>query len=485
MATPVSLKFSPHPGTAKHPGGQRRLIALSLKYPVMTCPVGRRFGKTQAAKMAIMAHMRSAKQADHFFRAAYCGPTYKAAKREYDEAKLMFGGGAGKGLIAAKSDSELWLKLRPVVTDAGAPNKGSLIQFWSLENHDNLRGDRLDFVVIDEAKDVREDAWEATIKPMLLDRGGHALIIGTPKRDGVGFQWFRREYHRGADSDWPYHASMTGPTEANPFLVDRRLGGDPDRVRRMRMECHDPATEREEYDAEFIEGEGAVFERLEEAFVLPYEANGQHIAQGDAPREGATYIIGYDIGRHDDWAIFSAWDWENQKQVYLERCIRTPFREQLSRLSRLRARYNNAYIYADNNGMGEMMFEELCLLFGDAAFGRKWNQARKEADVARASGLFQRAEWKFLNVPWQQRQFYAYMANKLPGGGYRYEASPGDKDDAVVAACIVAHKVAQGYPQESAREQPQQMITNDGQLNYAWWEERREARERLERLGLT
>jgi hypothetical protein len=106
VATPVSLRFSPHPGTRKFPGGQVRLISLSLRFPVVVCPVGRRFGKTQAAKMAILAHMRHARAAGRYFRAAYCGPTYKAAKREYDEAKLMFGGGAGKGLIAEKSDAQ-------------------------------------------------------------------------------------------------------------------------------------------------------------------------------------------------------------------------------------------------------------------------------------------------------------------------------------------------------------------------------------------
>jgi hypothetical protein len=339
-------------------------------------------------------------------------------------------------------------------------------------------------VVIDEAKDVKEDAWEATIKPMLVDVGGHALIIGTPKRGGVGFQWFRREYHRGDDADYPYHANMTGPTEANPFLVDPRLGGDPARVARMRQECHDPATEREEYDAEFIESDGQVFERIEEAFCLPYEDVGRDVAQGDAPREDALYVIGYDIGRHDDWGIFTVWDWENQKQVYLERMVRMPFREQLSRLSRLRARYNRAMVVADNNGMGEMMFEELVLLFGDAAMGRKWNQARKEADVARASGLFQRAERKFLNVPWQRRQFYAYMATKLPSGGYRYEASPGDKDDAVAAACLIAHKVAQGYPESPEKHTKTQMVTDDGKLDFQWWEDRRRERELADEYGI-
>ena len=477
MATPVSFNFSPHEGTLRHPGGQARLIALTLAHSIVTCPVGRRWGKTQAAKMCIVRHMVRGQFANRQFRAAYCGPTYKAAKREYEEAKAMFGGGAGKGLIAAKSDSELWLRLRPTMTDSGEPNKGALIQFWSLENHDNLRGDRLDFVVLDEVADVREEAWEATIKPMLIDVGGHALIIGTPKRSGVGFQWFRRLFHKGMDPEEVQYASMTGPSEGNPFLK-------PEILERARADCHDPATEREEYDAEFIEEMGAVFERLEEAFVLDFRAEGKHIFVGSEPREGALYVIGYDIGRHSDWMIFSVWDWERQEQVYLERGIRMPFREQLDRLSKLRAKYNQAQIHADNNGMGEMMFEDLCLQFGDAAFGRKWNHARKEADVARAAGLFQRAEWKFLNVPWQKRQFYSYLASRLPTGGYRYEASPGEKDDAVAAACLVAHKVAQGYPAEPERERVVQMITDDGKVDFSFWEREEEGNERLRRMGL-
>lgn len=430
--------------------------------------MGRRWGKTQAAKMAILAFYQLARFAGETFRAAYCGPTYAAAKREYNEFKEMCGGVKGRGVIADKSDSDLWIKLRPIDTPHG-PTKGALIQFWSLENHEARRGDRLHFVVIDEAKDVKEEAWEATIKPMLLDTKGHALIIGTPKRDGIGFQWFRREFHRGFDRvNYPDHGNMTGPSEGNPFL-------DPDEAARARRECHDKATEREEYDAEFLDEEGAVFERLEEAFSLPFKAEGANIFEGEAPSRGTHYVIGYDVGRHDDAAIMSVWDWNRQRQVYLWRGVRIPFRQQMSELARLKQRYNDALVISDNNGMGEAVFEDLSLTFGEGIVGRKWNHARKEADVTRASRLFQLAEWKFLAVPWQKQEFYAYMAKKLPMGGYRYEAAPGEHDDAVAAACLVAHKVEQGFPEDAVPEKRVQMIDSDGKVNFDWWLQKKKA----------
>ncbi len=414
--------------------------------------------------MAILDHYQLPKFKGKHFRAAYGAPTYKAAKREYDEFKLMCGGAKGRGIIKDKSDSDLWVELKPI-----GDTKGGRVQFWSLENHDNLRGDRVHFVVIDEAKDVKEDAWENTIKPMLVDTEGHALIIGTPKRDGIGFQWFRREFHRGFDDSYPDHANMTGPSEGNPYLKPHVLA-------RLRRECHDSATEREEFGAEFLDEEGAVFERLEEAFCLPYRAEGKHIAIGEEPRRGAHYIIGYDVGRHDDHAIITVWDWENQRQVYLWRGVRIPFREQVAELARIKQHYNHATVYADNNGMGEAIFEDLRLQFGESVFGRKWNHARKEADVTRSARLFQLAEWKFLAVPWQKQQFYAYMAVKLPQGGYRYEAAPGEKDDAVTANALVAHKVAQGYPEEAPKPNRVEMVEG-GKLNYEWWAQKRKEEE--------
>ena len=458
----VKVSFRPHQGTPdKCPGGQVRLIALTLVYKTVVVAVGRRFGKTQGALMAILEHYRQEKWKGREFRAAYCAPTNRLVAPVFDEALKMFG-----GLVLKSNRTEGWIRLKGVNGSLGAT-----ISFWSLEEADNHRGNRLDFCVIDEATDVRESAYVSVLRPMLIDTGGHILVIGTPRPDGVGFQWFRREYLRGMDEGRRGYASMKGPTEGNPYM-------DRDAVAEERAGCPSKAIERSEYDADFVDAEGAVFERLEEAFVLEPRMEGLDRAWLPGfDQVGKTVVIGYDPGRHDDWGVISGFDLATGHQVYVERMRSMTFRAQLGRLSHVRRLFNNAVVYADANGMGEALFEELAFHFGDGAVPRKWNHARKEDDVMRGMSLFQAAVWKFLKVPWQQECFYAYTRTRLPVMGYRYEASPGSHDDPVSAALMIAHRIPYGDGGVAEEAKPRQMFDEKtGQVDPEYWFEDAERR---------
>ena len=58
---------------------------------------------------------------------------------------------------------------------------GSIIQLHGASNPDSLRGVGLDFAVLDEFANMDPDIWPSVIRPMLADRGGRALFIGTPR----------------------------------------------------------------------------------------------------------------------------------------------------------------------------------------------------------------------------------------------------------------------------------------------------------------
>jgi len=59
---------------------------------------------------------------------------------------------------------------------------GSCICLKSAEQGDNLRGEALDAIIIDEFCDLDIDTvWSQIIRPSLSDRRGHALFLGTPK----------------------------------------------------------------------------------------------------------------------------------------------------------------------------------------------------------------------------------------------------------------------------------------------------------------
>lgn len=83
-------------------------------------------------------------------------------------------------------------KLRPVIDAGGAVvnesdlsiqllSNGATIRLFGASDPDALRGMTLDGVVIDEVAQMKTEAWEEVISPMLFVRKGWALFIGTPK----------------------------------------------------------------------------------------------------------------------------------------------------------------------------------------------------------------------------------------------------------------------------------------------------------------
>ena len=80
---------------------------------------------------------------------------------------------------------------------------GSTISLKGAEDPDRLRGVSLDYVVIDEAAEVKLDAlWGEVIRPALADRQGGALFIGTPKSKNNPFYDLFTFASEDINKDW-------------------------------------------------------------------------------------------------------------------------------------------------------------------------------------------------------------------------------------------------------------------------------------------
>src|SRR5258706_15659309 len=58
---------------------------------------------------------------------------------------------------------------------------GGTISLRGADNYDSLRGDGLDFLVLDEYASIAPEAWTEVLRPALADKQGRALFIGTPR----------------------------------------------------------------------------------------------------------------------------------------------------------------------------------------------------------------------------------------------------------------------------------------------------------------
>jgi hypothetical protein len=71
---------------------------------------------------------------------------------------------------------------------------GGTICLMGADNYDSLRGDGLDFLVLDEYASMAPEAWTEVLRPALADKQGRALFIGTPQ----GFNHFHDLVERAA-----------------------------------------------------------------------------------------------------------------------------------------------------------------------------------------------------------------------------------------------------------------------------------------------
>lgn len=118
---------------------------------------------------------------------------------------------------------------------------GGVIDMWSLDSPDSIRGRKYKRIIVDEAATVPnlKYAWTEVMRPMLTDLKGDAWFLSTPKGKSNYFY----DLSKNADlySDW---VSFQMPTVSNPYI-------DPAEVEEARNQL-DPLTFAQEYLASFV-----------------------------------------------------------------------------------------------------------------------------------------------------------------------------------------------------------------------------------------
>jgi phage terminase large subunit len=158
----------------------------------------RRFGKTVLAiNQLIKSAATCEKERPRF---GYIAPTLKQAKAvAWDYLKHY------TDPIPGVSYNETELR-------ADLPNEAR-IRLFGADNPDSLRGIYLDGVVLDEFPLMQGRTWSEVIRPLLADRMGWALFIGTPN----GKNAFWDIYQQATADNWfrtSYKASETGVIDA-------------------------------------------------------------------------------------------------------------------------------------------------------------------------------------------------------------------------------------------------------------------------------
>jgi len=189
---------------------------------------GRRSGKTMAAIASLAKYSRYPNK-----KCMYIAPTYRMAKQiVFDDLYLML-------------KERKWLKDVNKSDLAFTLVNGSMIYLRSADNPDSIRGIGLDYVVLDEAADISEEAWKAVIRPTLSDKEGSAMIISTPKGRGWLYDVYNDAKHL---NDW---ASWQFTTAEGGIVSEEELA-------QARIDL-DERTYKQEYEAEFVDYSGLIY----------------------------------------------------------------------------------------------------------------------------------------------------------------------------------------------------------------------------------
>lgn len=200
------------------------VLSSTARFKVLSC--GRRWGKTRLGGYLCVKHAIKGK------RIWWVAPSYKMAA-------------VGWRVVRQLSQQIPGVNIREADRIVEFPNGGT-VQVRSADDPQSLRGDGLDGVVLDECAFMREEAWTEALRPALSDRKGWAFFISTPK----GYNWFHDLWRRAEyDPDWQ---SWRKPTIDNPFI-------DPAEIESAQQSIPEVIF-RQEYQAEFLENIGGLFD---------------------------------------------------------------------------------------------------------------------------------------------------------------------------------------------------------------------------------
>ena len=149
--------FSPHFGQKKVIDG---FADSKHKFAIVAC--GRQFGKSLLAQnMMLYWLLQNPNQ-----KGSWMAPVYNQCKKIFNELT-----NAAHQIITKQNKADLTIEFI----------NGSTLQFLSTDNPSSIRGFSFNYMVIDEAAFIKEDAVNEAVLPTLTALGKKCLIISTPK----------------------------------------------------------------------------------------------------------------------------------------------------------------------------------------------------------------------------------------------------------------------------------------------------------------
>lgn len=362
---------------------------------------GRRFGKSR------MGALNCLTVALKGGRAWWVSPSYPMAMIGWREMRQL--ASQIPGVTVNKSDR--------VVTFPG----GGYVQIKSSDNPDSLRGEGLDFVVMDECAFMQAETWTEALRPALADRKGSALFISTPK----GYNFFHRIWsiNDGEYKSWRF------PTSDNPFI-------DATEIQAAKRELPE-RTFKQEFMAEFL-ADGSYFQNVDGACTVDTKEN-------PSDHKAHRIAAGIDFALSEDYTVITVACRECNRVVDWDRFNQIDYTYQRERIKTMVDRWKCS-ILPERNSIGQPNIEILRQMGMDVLRGTDGGWGFSTTATTKPEliqGLAAALEHEGFHVPDEYAdELRSYQVEVSTAGHARFNAPNGLHDDRVISLALAWKAIA-------------------------------------------
>lgn len=289
---------------------------------------------------------------------------------------------------------------------------GSKIQFRSAAQEDSLRGETIEYLVIDEAAFQKESVFFEILLPMLNVRGRKVLIVSTPK----GKNWFFNMVQKG-NTD-PKYKSFLFTSYDNPYAsID---------VINLAKESMPSVLFAQEYLGEFVDN-SAIFENLKELCILDVK---------DKPESNQHYYMGVDIALKDDYTVITVID-KDDNVIWYDRFNQCTAPQLKQRILEARNKWSPKKIMIEENNQGLPIIDDLRIEHKvNNIVGFKTTATSKPEIINNLINAFASKKIRVPNDPIYISELETFTMTISPTGKPKFAAAHGFHDDIPMSLAI-------------------------------------------------
>jgi len=361
------------------------------------CVIGRQFGKTLISQnMALYWCLN-----ENSVIVYWVSPTDSQVQKVYrDIVESVVDSNLLKSKKAGKGDTEIVF------------NNKSKILFRSAGSEDSLRGQSVDYMILDEAAFFKRDTVETILLPMLNVRGRKCLLISTPKGKNYLYDYFLKGK---SEKGWK---SIRYSTLDSPFVNDDLI--------KMFKDTLPSKLYSQEIEAEFVDS-ASVFNNLNELMILD---------KLESPIND-NYYAGIDIGLINDASVISIINSEgNLVNYYRWKSLETP--DLISEIIKLNNKWQFKKILIENNNQGLPIYQDLKRKMSNI-IEFNTNSKSKPEIINSLIHLFNTKEIKLIKDDYFKLELESFIFKQNNNGNIKFTADYGFHDDCVISLAIARY----------------------------------------------